>query len=450
MGLLDKFQIDDICFPKDKEKLNPKQNIVGKILDTLKKPIDLNLPELSIPAASQIDLKDKMFGQLDQDPELDEKVELEGLDPPEKERKLQEFKDKLRIANTVGAEKLKNPQVLGVVAALATGTSVNFFNPFVCAPSGDGATIPPVPAEVFGGIATLAATIPAAIDLLTAKDMEGKNLRDILRNTVNKTIPSLRVPDPSNLSIKDFAINTSSKLALFAKPSLPNPGPPVFEICIPGNLIRATLLGSISLAITGGAIEKLLLGGAPADDQEIAQTLQEIVEECRQNADPSVSFPGTANGSIPIGVKELKMRDLNPSDIRQLLTDLIQGSLGAVEKVLGPVLTSIAVLQAFPELDFFKLPVVEVNKGFTLIFEEQQLDLAFDQLNALSAIPFIVVATGGEASRALHPLANQDNLPPWERLSLSNPLFVVFLDQFCSTARSGGGFKEGTLFPAPG
>ena len=71
----------------------------------------------------------------------------------------------------------------------------------------------------------------------------------------------MKVLDPSNLSIKDFAINTGSKLALFSKPPIPNPGPIVGKICIPGGLLKSVLKAAIFAAIGSGIIKKILLGG---------------------------------------------------------------------------------------------------------------------------------------------------------------------------------------------
>ena len=41
--------------------------------------------------------------------------------------------------------------------------------------------------------------------------------------------------------------------------------------------------------------------------------------------------------------------------------------------------------------------------------------------------------------RILHPVLNYDDLPPWERLSYDNFLFMVFLDQFCHKGKQTGG-----------
>lgn len=49
------------------------------------------------------------------------------------------------------------------------------------------------------------------------------------------------------------------------------------------------------------------------------------------------------------------------------------------------------------------------------------------------------------ALRALHPVLNQDDIPPWERLSYKNILFLLFLDEFASTAADQTGFFRSFL-----
>jgi hypothetical protein len=60
-------------------------------------------------------------------------------------------------------------------------------------------------------------------------------------------------------------------------------------------------------------------------------------------------------------------------------------------------------------------------------------------------VSFIIAAgaasTGlADIQRQLHPVMNADDLPPWERLSSKNFLFVLFLDEFISAAADKIGF----------
>jgi hypothetical protein len=47
-----------------------------------------------------------------------------------------------------------------------------------------------------------------------------------------------------------------------------------------------------------------------------------------------------------------------------------------------------------------------------------------------------------EVFKVLHPILAHDDMPPWERLTLDNFLFVTFLDEFCTQGKKGGGLLE--------
>jgi hypothetical protein len=42
--------------------------------------------------------------------------------------------------------------------------------------------------------------------------------------------------------------------------------------------------------------------------------------------------------------------------------------------------------------------------------------------------------------RKIHPILSADDIPPWERLTMKNVLFLIFLDQFCSVGADQVGF----------
>jgi len=84
------------------------------------------------------------------------------------------------------------------------------------------------------------------------------------------------------------------------------------------------------------------------------------------------------------------------------------------------------------------------------IVDEDKLQKAVDLLKRLSLFNYIVIGsicafvgdTGKDMIRSLHPLISSDDLPPYERLTLDNMLFVLFLDDFCYNAKKYGGFYE--------
>ncbi len=77
----------------------------------------------------------------------------------------------------------------------------------------------------------------------------------------------------------------------------------------------------------------------------------------------------------------------------------------------------------------------------------EQIKIPYPVTGAVAAFTPAIPDTfcGGNPLRILHPLLFEDDLPPWERLNLDNWLFVLFLDEFCHTAKQHGGLFENYL-----
>jgi len=92
----------------------------------------------------------------------------------------------------------------------------------------------------------------------------------------------------------------------------------------------------------------------------------------------------------------------------------------------------------------------ESNCNDLMVVDEILLAIAIESLKKLEIIHYAAVgsvcAFGGVNSknsfRIIHPLIVCDDLPPFERLTLNNSLFVLFLDEFCYEAKKIGGFQE--------
>lgn len=125
-------------------------------------------------------------------------------------------------------------------------------------------------------------------------------------------------------------------------------------------------------------------------------------------------------------VTKLKQAALKSLSFGIINPDLAKEKLLILEKVLGPIcntpLPAVIVASAGAAdaiLPTIKMPTVDIiNKSFS----------TQDMRVATSAL------------RQLHPLLNQDDLPPWERLSSKNLLFLLFVDEFIATAADQVGF----------
>lgn len=92
--------------------------------------------------------------------------------------------------------------------------------------------------------------------------------------------------------------------------------------------------------------------------------------------------------------------------------------------------------------------------GDLFIFSQFLLALAFNLLKKLKILNFVVIALmcssmGNKNARMIiskiHPILNADDLPPYEKLSLNNFLFCLFLDEFCNFGKKYGGLGENYL-----
>jgi len=97
--------------------------------------------------------------------------------------------------------------------------------------------------------------------------------------------------------------------------------------------------------------------------------------------------------------------------IKEVLTPIAESPLPAILVAGAGALDSV-----LPQI---KLPVVDSQSGTV-----STQDVKINKL----------------ALRRLHLILNQDDLPPWERLTAKNILFLLFLDDFASTTADQVGF----------
>ena len=100
----------------------------------------------------------------------------------------------------------------------------------------------------------------------------------------------------------------------------------------------------------------------------------------------------------------------------------------------------------FPLIEAALLPIASTPLPAILAAVAGALDSILPQIKA----PVVDPTTGTISTqdlkinklalRQLHPLLSQDDLPPWERLTLKNVLFLLFLDDFASTTANQVGF----------
>jgi hypothetical protein len=175
------------------------------------------------------------------------------------------------------------------------------------------------------------------------------------------------------------------------------------------------------------------------------------------------------NSLIPGGLDNFD--HLTETDIKNISSNLVSSFS---KKNQPPMLGSIPSIplnsrpQDMIEFSMQFLPVHPFSDiAFTILWNQikspPRIPISGDTIEAyvkiqnsiFSNLPWpVVVMLGRWLVNILNPLYNREDLPRWDRMSLNNPFFVVFLDEFLrSAADISGGFKyfigQDLLYPLP-
>ena len=410
---LDEVKIPSLKFPKNSKGINPKPGAVLEMMDQLKFAIDMDLPNI-IPPIEMIDVKEKFMTNIGgiKLPELNlPTITVPPLDDP---AKVNEFVEKVKGSlKKIAMAAVDNitPKSLGILATFSEPP--NFLNPYQCRQTGGGLKMPSL-----GPLTTVLATIRAVagsmvdsldndtiIDTLlkggTLAVVNPYSLTGMLKNLADTAIPDLKIPNLSNVSIKDMAQNAMTAIGTISLPKLPAPGPIQLRVVIPGSILKN--------AIKSATMSTL---------------------------DSSLDIASLPDFSI-----------ISPIDIKQIAIGFVESSFAPVETAMQPFLTTISIAKALSNMDkgfgeSLGLSKVTLDPLKVSICPELPLLAAIKILEALPPSPYPAVCAAPEVYKLVHPILSQDDLPPWDRLSLSNPLFVIFLDQFCRAGKVGSGFFE--------
>jgi hypothetical protein len=167
--------------------------------------------------------------------------------------------------------------------------------------------------------------------------------------------------------------------------------------------------------------------------------------------------------------------NLSGADLKAILTRFLDYKLDQVESLLDPIYAGLSIFKSAKDVDLnvlektvHSLPIygkaietafsiktiIKMNLppslGYSIIDPE-----AFDQATRLiipllspivnSPIAYLIVAGAGATGnidnlKKLHPILNHDDIPSWERLTASNLLLLIFLDEFIYEAANKVGF----------
>ncbi len=248
-------------------------------------------------------------------------------------------------------------------------------------------------------------------------------------------VPNLRFPDQSSSNYFKQIIKSSIQNFFKLKIRMPRDGS--LQITIPSSLIKEAIKLSIKGAI--GVIFALII--------------KELIE-----ADKNGDFIKVlAIAAIIKAVFGTDLRSINGNDIKTFILsslDTIDDYLDSIKSLIYPIESF--EFKSIKEKLFPTIPKKEKDeKAFIEIDTEGMLNATTPLLRALQDVPFpfmvILLATSQLPGRAvmtkIYPFAAKDILPTWERMSLQNIPFVVWLDQLIATAQKSGGISSDYVAP---
>jgi hypothetical protein len=461
---IDSLTISPIKYPKDDKKLMFPTLGFGEYEETINNLLDSKV-DIGLPI-KMIELRKIVKKQFDKEidnPDIKEKFKTNNaaIDALETKLSLQtspDFTNKIKLRTKELKKNAKaiaksvadhiTPEKLGFVA-MASG-SIPL--PFPCYSSMSIGAMPPYILLMMAAVKGIPALIDGIPDESFSKlvkiDLKARlprieDMTHLIIDAVLAIIPDLKYPDTGSSTIIKNAIKSS--VQNFFKYKIRPPKPGVVQIVIPESLIKNTIKITIKGAFAAAAalIVKELASAITSGDVIKVLAVAAIIK----------ALFGTNLGDVSgkdvkaFMTSSLKGIDENLSEVEKLLKDIPKVDFKSIKETLYPP----AALEAIK-----KKPLMQLREGPFLELDTESMLTAVNPLLASLKkinIPFPVVLIGctTDPSRLalskIHPFSSKEILPSWEKLSLKNIPFVIWLDQLVATAQRQGGICSDYVMP---
>jgi hypothetical protein len=258
-----------------------------------------------------------------------------------------------------------------------------------------------------------------------------------------------------------------------------------FETACTGGITAALSLESrIEIIRQINTIKSTDQASAASGNQSTSQTVETITPTSSSKAIFSISLPNGLKFDLP----ELPFVSLDILGYFHLLTsadliELIRSIVNSIfEQLIEPIVDIVSLISrlsislntysyttieaGIPQISIIKLILLAIDSLIPPGFKLKPINLDVLKIVQSVAIPALELAepvlkeiawlgslalcaisppptySGVSIARLFHPIMNQDDLPPWERLTHKNPLFAIFLDEI---AWRGSIYSTGSL-----
>jgi hypothetical protein len=460
---IDSMKISPVKFPKNPKKLITPVIGPAEFIDSINDLIDagLDVAEAGL-SVKFISLKDEVKKLIDQklsDPKIkmrfkklnEEIAELENLLSTDlslnTKKKIEERIKKIKVGMKGPLEAVANeitPEMLGFVAFV----SVPVAQPVPCYDNIDITPVPPYIFAILAAIKDLPALLEGIPDEALADQLSKfidlsvplPDIEDLIFfafKAFSSFIPDLSFPDPESTNLIKENINTAAQN--FSKIKIRPPNPGTLQITITESMIKGIIKGTVKAAFA--AIVTIVT--------------REIVKAIQNN-----DTQGVAAVSLIIkAIFGTDLGSLSGADIKTMLVSFLEAinqDLESLNSVLSVIQIPALELKTAKEILFPTIPPKLFSEGPFLEFGTNEvLAIAEPLLAALRdvPIPFPLILLGCTLPPSrlvlskIYPFSAKEPLPSWEKLSLLNVPYVIFLDQLIATAQRQGGIGSDYVLP---
>lgn len=466
--LKNSIDLPDMTFPKN------SKNLAFEIPSPLKRIQDINTKTKlgSIPDVPTINLHSRILSKINfikipEDPQFEERNK--NLSPESKI--VATFNNKLSQITENGEDLAKMNGLIGKTVGdyldskespISSKSLLSFIpkiNPIPkiggesIAALGSVEDIPnPIIDSLKSGLKQSVRIDPASFTRLVNNSAIGENkiirvrdLKLIVKNTLNKSLSAFptdlrkfSVPNPASpagIAKSLTAFSASLEIPPFPPKKSANPAVPIGiggipQIQIPGKVISDFLINGISSSIDLIDINTIIPGGLVAFQDLSADDIKSMGKNITTNFTKTAKIPVIENiPQIPL--------EARPQDFTELTMNFL------------PVHPFSDIAFTLLWTQYKMVPRIPVSSAIVKPILDIQNVLIYN-------IPWpIAVVLGRNVLNILNPLFNNDDIPRWDRMTLKNPFFVVYLDEFLrSAADISGGFKffigaEKLFYPLP-
>jgi len=199
----------------------------------------------------------------------------------------------------------------------------------------------------------------------------------------------------------------------------------IIQVTIPGSKIKSFIKTAIGELLDSGALEKLLPELSDVNSPKFTNLDPNDIQKIARNLVRDVLNPESPN--IPPFLELTKIPVLPPARPTDLIEQALigMGSPPPARIVYSLFWKYFKSLPKTPLSDKITLPTIEISA------------------NILSKIPWpLTVLIGRNLLNIINPIAMSDDHPVWRRMSVKNPYYVVYLDEFLRSAADVSGLYK--------